>query len=63
MNLILADYDNDDHQDAHEFLIWLLNQLDENLVAEMKSVNQSSLDGTLTRKSEPITVEDYYYCF
>ena len=63
MNLNLADYDNDDHQDAQEFWIWLLNQLDENLGAEMKSVNQSSLDSTLTRKSESITVEDYYYCF
>ena len=29
-------FDNDDHHDAHEFLIWLLNQINEEIVADAK---------------------------
>ena len=29
-------FDNDDHHDSHEFLSWLLNEIHENIVLDMK---------------------------
>ena len=43
-------FDNDDHHDSHEFLIWLLNQINEELQADIKDLkdnerNTSNLKG------------------
>ena len=29
-------FDNDDHHDSHEFLSWLLNEIHENIIADVK---------------------------
>ena len=34
-------FDNDDHHDSHEFLIWLLNQINEELSADIKDIKNN----------------------
>ena len=39
MKKLNAIFDNDDHHDSHEFLIWLLNEIHENIVADNKELD------------------------
>jgi ubiquitin C-terminal hydrolase len=41
--LTLADFNNEDHHDAHEFLIWLLDNIHENIKIEYKKQKRDNL--------------------
>lgn len=36
-------FDNDDHHDSHEFLIWLLNHVNEELQADLKDLKENGV--------------------
>jgi hypothetical protein len=35
------EFNNEDHHDSHEFLIWLLDHMNENIKAENKKIKRS----------------------
>ena len=40
MFIFLEEFNNEDHHDSHEFLIWLLDNLNENLKNENKKLRK-----------------------
>ena len=43
-------FDNDDHHDSHEFLIWLLNQINEEIAADSKDSSKTISNGNKDSK-------------
>ena len=40
----IEEFNNEDHHDSHEFLIWLLDHLNENLKAENKKNKKMEIE-------------------